>query len=174
MNKKEKIDNFINNISDILIKNYISNIEETNYHFIVKGKPINYVRERSGKNHFYNPKESLMKDYKNKFISSLTEEQKKYTKNIITNENSDYYIEMIAKYYLPIPVGDSAEKTALKELKIIRPIIRPDLDNYDKFLIDSLHDVVYDDDKRVVRIDSEKYYSLNPRTELDIKIIYKK
>ena len=47
------------------------------------------------------------------------------------------------------------------------------VDNYIKLILDVLHDVVYDDDKNVVGITAEKYYSTDPRIELDIKIEYK-
>ena len=45
-----------------------------------------------------------------------------------------------------------------------------ELNNFDKFLLDSLHEVLYDDDKHVVKIKSEKRYDFEPRTELTARI----
>jgi Holliday junction resolvase RusA-like endonuclease len=62
---------------------------------------------------------------------------------------------------------------ALKEMQMIRPtVVRGDVDNYIKLILDVLHNIVYDDDAHVINIKSEKYYSLYPRVELDIKIRY--
>ena len=47
----------------------------------------------------------------------------------------------------------------------------PDIDNYDKFIIDCLHNLVYDNDKRLIYINSSKKYSLHPRTELSVSIL---
>jgi Holliday junction resolvase RusA-like endonuclease len=89
----------------------------------------------------------------------------------MANKNAEYYVKIDADFYLKTPDGDSIKKAVLKEEKIILPAIRPDLDNYDKFLVDVLHNIVFDDDKRVVSLNTNKYYSINPRTEVKIQII---
>jgi Holliday junction resolvase RusA-like endonuclease len=166
-----KIEAKINN--PIYVKNAIEkyDIKVTTYNFEVKGKPENYVRERSGRgHHFYNPKETKMKEYRTSFLKQMTKEQYDYTRELIKDPNNVYYIEIDAIYYLPIPKADSIETSIMKSLDILKPIIRPDLDNYDKFLIDSLHEVVFDDDCRVVSIKTKKTYSFEPKTVFSIKI----
>ena len=73
-------------------------------------------------------------------------------------------------FYVPIQATGSKKTKLLKEEKKILPNIRPDIDNYIKFVMDSLHDVIYDDDKVVTGVIAHKYYSENPRTELNIRI----
>lgn len=164
MNRDEKIKELLNTLE-------VPEKDEHIINFIIEGKPENYVRERSGRgNHFYNPKSNKMQSYKLSFLKMMSKDSYNYTRELIKNLEANYFIELKADYYLPIPKADSIKVSALKEKKIIRPIIRPDLDNYDKFLIDSLHNVVFEDDKRVVSISSNKYYSLNPRTEIEIII----
>lgn len=139
--------------------------------FQFKGKPIPYARERKGRfNSFYNPKEKEMKELRKLLLKSLSKNQKEKLGEILKNPDSLYYVYLKAIYYVPIPKGDSVDLKILKEEQVIKPAIRPDLDNYDKFVIDALHEVVFDDDKRVISINAAKLYSLNPRTELEIKI----
>lgn len=168
--KINKINNYINNnlnnINNIIIKN------KKIIYFNIPGKPENYVRERKGRgNRFYNKKESQMRNYKMLCLKQLSKEDYNFIHDAIDNNNENYTIEIEAKYYYPIPKGDSIRLSALKAMGLIEPTIRIDLDNYDKFLLDSLHDVLYDDDKHVVSIKSTKQYALEPRTEVTATII---
>jgi len=180
-----------------ITKEYYKEENNLSFTFIFPGDPINYVRERAGRghNHFYNPKEDLMKTIRASAASQISEynielaEKYGYDLHTLCNnvikkayttadqkiaykklKTSTYYIDMHLDYYMKIPTGDSIKTTILKEKKIIRPAIPPDLDNYDKFIIDAMHNVLYDDDKRIVSIDSCKYYSIQPRTELTVNI----
>ena len=160
MTKEEKVKKYIE-------KNNLTEQVEINiyeFSFVINRTPENYVRERKGKgNHFYNPKEEKMREYKIECLKQLTKEQKETINNVIKSGNH-YEVSITATYYYPIPKGTSIKASALMEEGIISPTIRIDLDNYDKFLLDSLHDVVYDDDKHVVGINSRKAYSLSPKT----------
>ena len=49
---------------------------------------------------------------------------------------------------------------------------KPDLDNLEKFILDTAKGILFTDDKIVVELKSKKVYSLNPRTE--IKVMPKK
>ena len=94
--------------------------------------------------------------------------------NELINNHIEYYVYVSGKFYIPIPKADSIDTTAKKIAGIIRPTVkRGDVDNYIKLILDVLHDVVYDDDKNVIGITAEKYYSTEPRIELNIKIEYK-
>jgi len=145
-----------------------SKFKTTRYYFTKTGKPENYVRERytSRGQRFYNPKQTQMDDYKNTFKASLLEHEKKYLESLIQDPTKTYYIKLTMGFYFPIPKADSKKTTALKEYGVILPAIRPDLDNFDKFILDVMHDVLYDDDKRVVEIQSFKKYSSEPRTTI--------
>jgi len=156
-----------------LNKEFEESIHYMEYAFTVEGKPENYVRERKGKGGFYNPKGDEMKTFKNECLSQLSDDEKEELKALIEDTTAEYYVAINVTYYLPIPKGDSIKTSVKKELGFIRPAIRPDLDNYDKFLLDSLHDVLFDDDKRIININSEKRYSINPRTVFAALVIKK-
>lgn len=71
--------------------------------------------------------------------------------------------------YRQIPKSTSGIRTERKENKEIRPIVRPDLDNYLKSVFDGLDGITWGDDSQIVSLSSEKYYSTNPRVEITIK-----
>lgn len=51
------------------------------------------------------------------------------------------------------------------------PIIKPDLDNYIKSVLDGLNGLAFEDDNQIIRIDAIKLYSDHPRTEILIGIM---
>jgi len=48
------------------------------------------------------------------------------------------------------------------------PTSKPDLDNYIKFVLDCLNEILFKDDAQIVRISSAKAYGESPRTEIMI------
>lgn len=52
-----------------------------------------------------------------------------------------------------------------------RPIVKPDLDNYIKSTLDALNDVIWTDDAIIVELNTSKWYSDNPRIEIEVKEI---
>lgn len=170
MSKEEKINEILKSKNSIeeLKATYMT--ESKTFKYTITKAPESYVRERKGRNHFYNPKEDKMKAIRKYLKDNMKASDFSYIQTLI-NEKRDYYIELTAVYYLPIQKSENIRNTVLKELGLIVPNKRPDLDNYDKFLLDTLHDVFYEDDAVVSIIHSSKKYSLNPRTELTVKII---
>jgi Holliday junction resolvase RusA-like endonuclease len=53
------------------------------------------------------------------------------------------------------------------EAGVIRPLTRPDLDNYIKQL-DCLNGIVFHDDSQIVELKAEKFYSARPRLEITV------
>lgn len=51
-----------------------------------------------------------------------------------------------------------------------RPIVKPDLSNYLKAFEDALNGIIWTDDAMIVHEEIDKYYSDNPRIELEIKV----
>lgn len=58
------------------------------------------------------------------------------------------------------------KKNAL--LNLIKPTSKPDADNILKAILDALNEVAYDDDRYIYKITIERYYSEEPRTEIEI------
>jgi len=173
--KLEKIQNILNNTNEInnIINEYNNDLFETNHRidFNINEKPVPYARARQGKYGFYNPKAAVEVKYRNLFKNQLSADDYKILKPLLENEDSEYYVEIIGNFYVPIPESDSIKTTILKEQGLIKPAIRNgDIDNYMKLILDALHDVIYTDDKRVTSIVANKLYSLNPRSEITINL----
>jgi Holliday junction resolvase RusA-like endonuclease len=71
--------------------------------------------------------------------------------------------------YRPIPKATPKYKKLLMEAGVIRPIIKPDTDNYIKLLSDTLNNILFKDDAQIVSEPVDKYYSFCPRMEFKIR-----
>lgn len=169
------IDKFNKKIND---SDYIIKLLEENkikesliIDLVLDGKPENYSRERKGRgSHFYNPKAEKMSASREILKKQLDKNIHKKLINLFSNENAEFYTTLELTYYLPIQKTSSLEDAIKKELGIVKPAIRPDIDNYDKFILDTLHEIAYNDDSKVIKLLSQKAYSIKPRTEIAIKI----
>jgi Holliday junction resolvase RusA-like endonuclease len=73
-------------------------------------------------------------------------------------------LRITMRFYIKIPVSFSKKKRALAECGLIYPTGRPDLDNYAKFILDLLNEILWQDDAQVVEMVAMKAYSSQPRT----------
>jgi Holliday junction resolvase RusA-like endonuclease len=69
---------------------------------------------------------------------------------------------------LPIPASWSKRRRAAAISGDIRPITRPDVDNYVKAALDAINGIVVADDSLVVDLQAQKKYSLTPQVVLHI------
>jgi Holliday junction resolvase RusA-like endonuclease len=76
---------------------------------------------------------------------------------------------MMLTVYRSIPKSFSKKKAALAEVGEIRPVSKPDVDNYLKGVKDALKGIVWKDDSQVVEVFAQKRYSSRPRIEVKIK-----
>jgi len=81
------------------------------------------------------------------------------------------YIKAKITAYYSIPKSASKVKKAEMKHEIIRPTKKPDLDNVAKIILDSLNGIAYKDDSQVVSLQVDKYYSNDPRVELELEEI---
>ncbi len=132
----------------------------------ILGEPVSCLRARTvrnkwtGKIHSYTPEK--------------TANYKEYLKGVI-NDSYKGIVEQGAvlmglKVFRGIPKSFSQKKAALAEQGIIRPITKPDIDNYIKGICDSMRSIVWRDDSQVVGYlpNIGKWYSLKPRIEIKI------
>ena len=49
-----------------------------------------------------------------------------------------------------------------------RPVVKPDTDNYIKSTLDGLNGILWEDDNQIVDLIAHKYYSDNPRVEIEV------
>ena len=78
---------------------------------------------------------------------------------------------MTVRAYFTIPKSASKKKAADMVGGRIRPTKRPDWDNVGKIISDALNGLAYRDDSQIVRATVEKYYSDEPRVEVEIQEI---
>jgi uncharacterized protein yqaN len=68
--------------------------------------------------------------------------------------------------YKSIPKSFSKAKRKQAEEGKIFPVVKPDIDNYVKSVLDGLNGVLFMDDKQIVDFRAIKKYSGNPRVEV--------
>ena len=72
--------------------------------------------------------------------------------------------------YLPVPASWSRKKQAAALADQIRPISKPDFDNYSR-MIDALKAIVWSDDSRVTDSGIFKRYSDKPRLVIEVRAL---
>jgi len=130
--------------------------------FTVYGEPVAQARARAtiihGHIRMYDPKKSSSyKDYI-KFVAS----------EYAPSELIKGPLQMSVDIYRPIPKSFSKKKSALAESGTLRPITKPDVDNYIKAIKDALKNIIWKDDSQVVSLVVNKFYSEQPRIEVII------
>ena len=78
-------------------------------------------------------------------------------------------VEAIIKTFFSIPKSTSKKKSKLMQEFEIRPVKKPDCDNLAKTILDALNGRAFKDDSQVVSLVVEKYYSNEPRVEVELK-----
>lgn len=71
-------------------------------------------------------------------------------------------------FIMPIPKSTSKKKRALMLSGEIKHTKLPDLDNKIKFLLDSMNEIVFRDDRQVYQINMRKVYGEEPGTLIKI------
>ena len=79
-------------------------------------------------------------------------------------------LALSVRVYRSIPKSMSKIKATRAEAGEIRPITKPDLDNYEKGIKDALKSICWKDDSQIVAHKEPfgKYYSATPRIEVDV------
>lgn len=128
--------------------------------FTVSGEPLAQGRPRfstvNGHPQAYDPEKS--RDYKN--YVRLVASQYKPEKLL----EGPLYLEI--NIYRSIPKSFSEKRRKMAEAGLIRPITKPDVDNFGKIVLDSCTSILWQDDKQVVDLFVRKWYSVNPRIEI--------
>ena len=78
-------------------------------------------------------------------------------------------IIVTADFYYPLPKDTSKVKRALAAEGKYRPVVKPDIDNAAKGVMDSLNKIAYEDDNQVVGLITNKYYADEPRIVIKIE-----
>lgn len=78
-------------------------------------------------------------------------------------------LKMTIKAYFPIPKSASRKKHVDMLNGVERPTKKPDTDNVAKIIGDALNQLAYQDDSQIVEQTVTKYYSEQPRVEVEIE-----
>lgn len=122
--------------------------------FVIQGKVQAKQRPRfnrySGKT--YTPNETIA--YENWVKTCYLEKYK-------DKELMEKPLRVTIKAYFEIPKSTSKKRKQQMLNNEILPTVKPDTDNIAKGVLDSLNGIAYKDDKQVVKLEVEKYYSEN-------------
>ncbi|WP_100408293.1 RusA family crossover junction endodeoxyribonuclease [Bacillus solitudinis] len=130
----------------------------SNIRFTIDGEPVAQGRPRFGKGKVYDPEKSRNFKQYVKLVAS----QHKPEKPI------EGQIQLMVEIYRSIPKSMPKYKRELiKDMKV-RPVTKPDVDNYIKAIKDALNGVIWRDDSQVVTLVVSKWYSENPRVEVNV------
>lgn len=113
------------------------------------------------------------------FVRTYTDEAtRKYEREVSFAYNEVYgEYEMFAEdvplaveitAFYKIPTATSKKKKELMLLGEVRPTKKPDIDNVGKIILDSLNGQAFADDKQVVSLKINKYYSDEPKVVVTI------
>jgi Holliday junction resolvase RusA-like endonuclease len=123
--------------------------------FKIIGKIVGKQRPRAttfgGHARVYTPKDTM--NYENLVKFSFLE---KYPNFIPYDSKTPLKVKITA--FKPIPKAYSKKKRQQALDREIRPLVKPDLDNIAKSILDGLNQVVFEDDKSVVDLHVVSYY----------------
>lgn len=71
-------------------------------------------------------------------------------------------------FFRHIQSSISKKERALRLSGSHRPVVKPDTDNYIKSTLDGLNGLLWEDDNQIVDLIAHKYYSDNPRVEIEV------
>ena len=82
--------------------------------------------------------------------------------------HKDYY-HVSFVFCFKIPKSDSKKIREQKLSGALQHTCKPDIDNIEKFFLDCMSGIFFSDDKKVVKLQSEKRWSENGHTEITIE-----
>lgn len=134
--------------------------------FVIPGNPISQGRPRAAKRGkkiiMYDPKES--KDYK-RYVAMIAKQH-------APNNLLEGALGVKLKIYRQIPKSTTKKDRELYNAGIKRPTVKSDIDNYTKSILDACNGIIYKDDSQIVGLWAEKYYSDEPRAEIEITEVF--
>lgn len=128
---------------------------------IIPGQPCAKGRPRLGKYGTYTPTKTVNYETLVKQLYIIEHHAKQL----------EGQLSMTVRAYFQIPKSASKKgKLDMYECRV-RPAKRPDWDNIGKIISDSLNGLAYHDDSQIVTATVEKWYSTEPRVEVEIREI---
>lgn len=97
-------------------------------------------------------------------------ELKQLAKSKMQGKNKfDSAISVTIRFFRKVQKSISKKEHARRTKGHVRPIVKPDLDNYIKSTLDALNGVIWTDDATIVELNTSKWYADDPRIEIEVK-----
>ncbi len=129
----------------------------------IPGQPIAKQRSRKGAHgNWYNPQEDIMYEVKKEIKKQLPDGWEIIKSGVPVKCNLIFFFE------LPKSILNSKKKIELFKNDDKPCLNKKDVDNLIKFIWDCMNKIVWHDDNQVYSTLTEKYYSINPRTEIEV------
>ena len=132
----------------------------------VLGEPKAQARHRHFSRGDFHGTYDPSKDKKESFASILQSQAPKEPISAPISLELVFYMSRPRNHY-----GTGKKSGILKDSAPEYHSSRPDIDNFCKFVMDSLNDIYYKDDALICLLKASKIYSENPRTEIFITTI---
>lgn len=136
--------------------------------FDIEINPLPYARPRTSYkiNGMYDPRAAYKKQVK------------KLIKEIIDNKDFNIAlgeVKVEAIFYLNAPktITESKKKSLLASLFFLKPLTRPDVDNYLKPVFDSMNGTIYKDDGQITSVNTVKVYTNKDQSYIHMNIKYR-
>lgn len=132
--------------------------------FTVPGEPVAWARARgTGRNRFTAPPQKAFKNTLAQFAWAAGARAEKRLPATVP-------LALTVRVYLPVPKSWKPEARAAALAGSVRPVGKPDLDNWVKLPMDAMNGLVWTDDCQVVEfLDCGKFYSADPRMEIAVR-----
>lgn len=135
----------------------------TSIHLTVLGEPVPQSRPRFTRTgHSFKAQKS--RDYE-----SLVREIAMLSMN--KGKPMEGQLKITADFYLAIPKSMPKWIIPMAAYGVARPTKKPDTSNLLKAVEDGMNGIVYADDSQIVEAVANKFYSDNPRVEIEVEVI---
>lgn len=156
------------NLEKIKNSNILLKIKEYKEYYIIEininslTAPSQRPRTTTRNDHFYDPLESYKK-YIQKNIKNIIKEKYQDFKIIEGN------IEIKIDYSMIPPISWSKIRRYNAIKGFIKPIVKPDNDNIEKTIFDTLNKIIWKDDNQIIKNETKKFYNIEEFTNITIK-----
>lgn len=134
------------------------------YNLVVPGKPMGKQRPKAANRgrftSVYTPKETV--SYENLVVAM-------FHQTYPDSRPLEGEVRGSIRAFYPIPSSTSKKRKEAMLNGVIRPQVKPDLDNVEKIIYDALNGIAYTDDSHITQMTISKHYSDVPRVEITIE-----
>lgn len=126
--------------------------------FIIPGRPVGKGRPRFTRNgHCWTPDKTVAYERDIKLAYWGKYGKRKY--------EADKALAVEIILYYPRPKSMAKHKRLMAQKGVLRPTVKPDVDNVIKSILDALNGVAFEDDRQIVQIECEKWYDITEENE---------